>query len=717
MPLNGNTFTRLYSWVNNAAQGIKIRSDLMDQDSNDIAAGISAVAALVAGVSASFATSAGASLIGFIQAGAGAAVRTLQDKSRERVTVADFGAKGDGITDDGPAIQLALSRAKTVYLDQPASNYLIASGSITVGDGQRLIGCGDSTCLVTVTANVGDNTSANALFKCVGSGSVEGLNVTYTNQCATDLVVSILVYPPTFLFNGSHVGSVKNVRVKGAYDLFRQDASDFANLTLQNIYAQVLHKGSSFIGNMGDVSTADNVQIIIYNPNTGFNGGPVDLWCRKNSTGWQFATTGGNRIDLFRFTNSGVVGGAVSFTASGVVWVAMDNWHSDIASQAFTGTWTNLVLGNGWISQMDAFYTAAHTPAINVASSKVRMTNCEISLLATGSSAPIVGDTNDITLTGVRFFTSRGYFTPVISGFGLKLNASGCSVQTSNFSGPLSFTDVNAYDMVSVTIDGIRAFSKYAGADITPANFNMATFTASVPNNWTTGLGTPANFLTQLSGGAVPGIQIFPSPAATGSFGLVYALPASITDNFGYFYVTCQVQIVDAPGTAVIGTFEWGIGNATDGYNYANLSLGNSATGAECSGLPANVFQYQGFLLVAPPNPSAALNIILTCNFPTSATQIALQIKSLQLWNVNAFYTPNAENAGGHEFLRNGSGNVRDSIVGGIRRYRRNAVIATANNTLVGDRIERMPPVIGQPKAWVATVAANPGTWVSEGVL
>jgi hypothetical protein len=35
----------------------------------------------------------------------------------------------------------------------------------------------------------------------------------------------------------------------------------------------------------------------------------------------------------------------------------------------------------------------------------------------------------------------------------------------------------------------------------------------------------------------------------------------------------------------------------------------------------------------------------------------------------------------------------------------------------VGDRVVRATPVVGQPKAWVCTVAGTPGTWVSEGNL
>lgn len=61
--------------------------------------------------------------VSFIQAGTGAVTRNIQEKARESVSVKDFGAVGDGVTDDTSAIQTWLT-----YISTNEKNGFIPSG-------------------------------------------------------------------------------------------------------------------------------------------------------------------------------------------------------------------------------------------------------------------------------------------------------------------------------------------------------------------------------------------------------------------------------------------------------------------------------------------------------------------------------------------------------------------------------------------------------------
>ena len=84
---------------------------------------------------ATLAGSTGSSLVGYQPVGTGAVATTVQTKLRESVSVKDFGAVGDGVTDDTAAIQAALAVSSHVIV--PIGTYLI-SATVAVRAGCKL---------------------------------------------------------------------------------------------------------------------------------------------------------------------------------------------------------------------------------------------------------------------------------------------------------------------------------------------------------------------------------------------------------------------------------------------------------------------------------------------------------------------------------------------------------------------------------------------------
>ena len=67
--------------------------------------------------------------LSFTQNGTGAVIQTVQDKLEEYISVKDYGAKGDGVTDDTAAIQAAFTYAsgRQIGIYVPGGRYLVTS--------------------------------------------------------------------------------------------------------------------------------------------------------------------------------------------------------------------------------------------------------------------------------------------------------------------------------------------------------------------------------------------------------------------------------------------------------------------------------------------------------------------------------------------------------------------------------------------------------------
>lgn len=120
---------------------------------------------------ASTALGKGSALVGYKQGNAGSVARTVQAKLRDIVSVKDFGAVGDGVTDDTMAIQAALDTVdgsiKRVFV--PAGTYLI--GGITINGSVWLDGAGDDVVTFLAKPSIGTN---NMFY----ASGIDGITVT-----------------------------------------------------------------------------------------------------------------------------------------------------------------------------------------------------------------------------------------------------------------------------------------------------------------------------------------------------------------------------------------------------------------------------------------------------------------------------------------------------------------------------------------------------------
>jgi hypothetical protein len=146
------------------------------------------------------------------EGGAGAVDRTVANKLRENVSVKDFGAVGDGITNDTVAIQAALnSGAKRVFV--PAGTYVITA-TLTIPDNVSLEGDGiGATIFDGSSATYANLTSGRHISTVGGSwGSLPALSAdvnkgdrTLTFASAPSIVPGdvLQIYNPTdFSFSG-----------------------------------------------------------------------------------------------------------------------------------------------------------------------------------------------------------------------------------------------------------------------------------------------------------------------------------------------------------------------------------------------------------------------------------------------------------------------------------------------------------------------------------
>ena len=114
--------------------------------------------------------------LGYLSTATGAVSRTVEAKLGDTVSVKDFGAVGDGVTDDTAAIQAALNASASKMLIFPAGNVFLC-GSLTATAGMTLKI--DGTLKMKNTTGVLLSVSAATAFQICGAGTLDLNNTQY----------------------------------------------------------------------------------------------------------------------------------------------------------------------------------------------------------------------------------------------------------------------------------------------------------------------------------------------------------------------------------------------------------------------------------------------------------------------------------------------------------------------------------------------------------
>lgn len=173
-----------------------------------------------------------AALVSYNEGDTGAVTYTVQARLRQIVSVKDFGATGDGTTNDAIAVQAALNTGKSIHF--PKGTYYVGSTTLTLPENVVVFGDGASTTIL--------GTGADPVMVLTGTSSVYKSN----------LILRDLTIKRT---NGTYANSRQLVEFTYANDCFIQ------NVIFDGDIATSAYPGS-FIGYSVNRLTIDSCNFV-----------------------------------------------------------------------------------------------------------------------------------------------------------------------------------------------------------------------------------------------------------------------------------------------------------------------------------------------------------------------------------------------------------------------------------------------------------------------
>jgi hypothetical protein len=595
--------------------------------------------------------------------------RSVENKLRSFVDVRDFGAVGDGVVDDTIAIQAALTFAgtvnKAVYVPGTAASYKITS-TLTMQPKTTLYGDGYGSFINQVSPNISAINSNDACtIRDLRIKVADGANIAFS-ACVSSINIDSITIKDNFLEPGD----------LGGCGVYVQNV--FQSLIYNNrIYGGKWSSGAGFAATAADIllfSSAPSARHVISGNH-----------CLSNNSQGIFVDALGYDADIIISDN---------------VCVTLDP-----ATCSPSGAWALMPTGG----------TRRHGIVVGYNSSTVGGPRCIVSnnicrntrwtgiykqgsalgaVLITGNLCDLNGYELGNTLSGGIYFVQSGY--ELITG-----NTVTNFQNTAIITGSITVVAATLSGQISVVTNNFIQNSNGAGICLTTNSTSVEVSNNSLVANVSYDIVVIANpARTDIAGHTITGNRIFRNINSTApsiyidTQSSIKTLSVKNNDIQGFEAATVrdansgiyirQIPSFTTPVTEIVGNkirnFYYGVYGSTyyNGGRMASLIYENNLF-QDCS---------VGFALSSTTNTNTA------------------PLVNNQFVNVTSPVSSPIGFAVGYIVQRLGDTFIRQSTAS-----------PTLGSWAVGDRSMNSTPAVGQPKAWVCTVAGTPGTWVSEGNL
>lgn len=446
----------------------------------------------------------------------GSTARTLPNHFNDILNVKDFGAVGNGTTDDTTAIQNAITYAQSLGASVWFSpgTYLVA-GQLTLGN-VKLYGpgtftrnaaagdYGDTSAVIWITST----TLTPLRIAANGAVNIDGLVFYWPNQ---NVSTTPIAYPPLFAgTSGSQMidMTINNCVVINAYDFMSRDAAltSMGDIRITNCRIYAIRRVFNFSGSVPEsilINSCFFTPGVFENVSIFANSAYLRNWTANNGTFLYCNAGTGSSVDGFSISNSLVYGygngvsvvsgGSYGFLSTGTSWDNVGQLISVTNAAYMIGA--NFIGGAMWLarnnggSSTDSGIYINTTYLINISFDGVEFNKCNghlFEILGTGTG------NNAISVTGGNITSWGANLSATSDVYALYVNAPNATVV---FQPDVAYND--AASGVGVYMRNVKS-SIISGVWRNTRNFliSNASFTGKVKlSNLTTTESVSTNFV------------------------------------------------------------------------------------------------------------------------------------------------------------------------------------------------------------------------------